>query len=127
MGFFGKLFGITETKPPLHLDDATFEREVLQSELPVMVDVWGSRCAPCKQLEPVSMELAARYAGRVKVCELNAESAPFTMSRLGVKGTPTVLYFQKGKELDRVTGFRSSLYHVQAIEELFGLAPSKPK
>ena len=121
MGLISKLFGIVEKKQPQHLEDATFEREVLKSDIPVLVDVWGSRCGPCKQLEPVLMELAAAYDGRVKVCELNAESSPHTMMKLGVKGTPTVLYYQAGKELDRVSGFRSSLYHELAIKELFGV------
>jgi thioredoxin 1 len=122
MGLFSKLLGITPKKQPLHLDDANFDREVGKSELPVLVDVWGSRCSHCKQLEPILMELAAQYDGRVKVCELNAESSPRTMAKLGVQATPTVLYFSKGKELDRVSGFRGSLYHVQALEELFGVA-----
>ena len=122
MGLFSKLLGITPKKQPLHLDDTNFEREVAKSELTVLVDVWGARCPSCKQLEPIVMELAAQYDGRVKVCELNAESAPRTMVKLGIQATPTVLYFSKGKELDRVAGFRGSLYHVQAIQELFGVA-----
>jgi thioredoxin-like negative regulator of GroEL len=116
------LFKGTPKKQPVHLDDASFEREVLKSSAPVIVDVWGARCAPCKQLEPIIMELAGAYDGRVKVCEVNAESAPRTMQRLGIQSTPTVLYFKAGRELDRVSGFRSSLYHKQAIEELFGIA-----
>lgn len=122
MGLISKLFGIVPKKQPVHLDDSSFEREVLKSELPVLVDVWGARCSHCKRLEPVIMELAATYDGRVKVCELNAESAPYTMMKLGIRSTPTVLYFHKGKEVERVAGFRSSIYHEEAIQELFGVA-----
>lgn len=122
MGFFSNLLGIVPKQQPVHLDDANFEAEVLRSELPVLVDVWGAKCAPCRRLEPVVMELAAQYRGKVKVCELAAETAPRSMALLQVQSTPTVLYFQAGKELERVQGFRGSLYHQQTIEELFGIA-----
>lgn len=121
MGFFSKLIGLVPKKQPFHLDDANFETEVLKSTQPVMVDVWGARCAPCKQLEPIMMELAALYDGRVKVCELAAENAPRVMERLQIQATPTVLYFKDGKELERVSGFRGSLYHQQSVQELFGI------
>jgi thioredoxin 1 len=121
MGFFSKLLGIVPKRQPLHLTDANFSAEVLSSREPVLIDVWGQRCAPCKQLEPIVMELAAQYEGRVKVCEIAAESAPRTMSMLQIQSTPTVLYFKDGQELERVMGFRGSLYHQQTIEALFGI------
>jgi thioredoxin len=121
MSFFSKLLGLVPKQQPLHLDDTNFEAEVLKSKQPVIVDVWGARCAPCKKLEPILMELAAQYQGRVKVCEIAAEGAPRTMARLQIQSTPTVLYFKEGKERERVSGFRGSLYHQQTIEELFGI------
>jgi thioredoxin-like negative regulator of GroEL len=122
MGFFAKLLGITPKKQPLHLDDANFDREVRMTKVPVIVDVWGPNCAPCKQLEPIIMQLAAEYDGRVKVCEVSAASAPKALMRLRIRGTPTVLYFKDGKEVERVVGMKGSLYHEEAIEELFGIA-----
>ncbi len=121
MGFFSKLIGLVPKKQPLHLDDSNFEAEVLKAKDPVLVDVWGARCAPCKRLEPIMMELTALYEGRVKVCEISAETAPRTMARLQIQSTPTVLYFKNGKELERVSGFRGSLYHQQSVQELFGI------
>jgi thioredoxin 1 len=121
MGFFSKLIGLVPKKQPFHLDDANFDAEVIKAQGPVIVDVWGARCAPCKQLEPIVMELAALYEGRVKVCEISAETAPRTMARLQIQSTPTVLYFKDGKELERVSGFRGSLYHQQSVQELFGI------
>jgi thioredoxin 1 len=121
MGFFKKLLGLTETKPPLSLNDDNFEAEVLRSELPVLLDVWGTSCGPCKKLEPIVMALAAQYDGRVKVCELAAQSSPRAMAFLQVQATPTILYFQGGRELERIHGFRSSLFHQQTIHELFGI------
>jgi len=123
MGFLSKLLGLTPPAKPLHLHDANFADEVLRSKLPVLIDVWGPGCGPCKQLEPVVMDLTASYEGRVKVCELNAAAAPRTSARLQIQATPTVLYFHDGRELERVAGFRSSLFHKQTIEELFGIAP----
>ena len=121
MGFLESLFGITPKRAPLRLTDENFEREVLQSDVPVLLDVWGPSCGPCKQLEPVIMDLAAYYDGRVKVCELSAAGAPRTTAKLKIQATPTVLYFQRGEELERIHGFRSSLFHKQTIHELFGI------
>lgn len=123
MGFFSKLFGGAPKQPPLHLHDENFANEVLKSPLPVLIDVWGPGCGPCKQLEPIIMELSTEYAGVVKVCELNAASAPRTVARLRIQATPTVLYFRGGQELERVAGFRSSLFHRESIEELFEIPP----
>jgi thioredoxin 1 len=122
MGILGKLLGLTPKKAPLSLNDANFESEVLRSELPVLLDVWGNSCGPCKQLEPIIMDLAAHYDGRVKVCELSAQHAPETAARLRIQATPTVLYFQHGVELERIHGFRSSLWHKQAVAALFDIA-----
>lgn len=121
MSLLQKIFGTTHKKQPVSVHDANFAHEVLASELPVLLDVWGPSCGPCKQLEPIIMELAAHYDGRVKVCELSAERAPRTTASLQIQATPTVLYFKGGKELERVHGFRSSLFHKQSIHELFGV------
>lgn len=126
MGFFSKLLGITPKKPPVHVDDESFDAEVRRSPLPVLLDVWGPNCGPCKQLEPVVMQLAAEYEGRVKVCELNAAAAPRTAALLRVKGTPTVIYLRDGREVERVVGMRGSLYHEETIEEVFGIPKEPP-
>lgn len=122
MGFFSKLLGITPKKQPIHVDDDTFEEEVRRSSVPVVLDVWGPSCGPCKQLEPIMMQLAAEYDGRVKVCEMSVVTGPRASALLRVKGTPTVIYFQDGREVERVVGMRSSVYHEQTIEDVFGIA-----
>jgi thioredoxin 1 len=123
MSLLGKLFGITPKKMPFHLDDANFEAEVLAATMPVLVDVWGPSCGPCKQLEPIIMDLASRYDGRVKVCELSAATSPRVTTLLRVQHTPTVIYFFEGAERERIPGFRSSLFHAQTIQEHFGIDP----
>lgn len=121
MRLLARLFASKPQKLPLHVNDATFDAEVLAADLPVLLDVWGPSCGPCKQLEPVIIDLAARYDGKVKVCELSAALSPRTVARLRVQATPTVLYFQGGKELERIHGFRSSVFHAETIAELFGI------
>jgi thioredoxin-like negative regulator of GroEL len=122
MGFFSWLFGERrEEAPVVHVDDGNFDAEVLRSELPVMLDVWGPGCTPCQHLEPIVMRLATRYRGRVKVAELNAAENPRTAARLGVRGTPTVLYFRKGQVVERVVGFRGEAWHDDIVRNDLGV------
>lgn len=117
MGILSKLFGPKEPRIlPVHVDDSNFKTVVRQSRIPVLLDVWSPLCGPCRQLEPVIIRLAARYQGRVKVAEINASAAPRTMQKLFVSATPTVIYFKKAQELDRVEGFRGELYHQDFID-----------
>ncbi len=124
MGIISKIFGEKRKTQPLSVTDENFGDEVLGSDLPVMLDIWGPSCAHCQRLEPIIMDLAAKYDGRVKVAEMNAAAAPRTAASLGVRGTPTVIYFRGGKEIERVTGFRGQLYHEEIIETEF-LSPPR--
>ena len=117
MGFFSKLFGPKEAEIwPVHVDDTNFEKEIFESELPALVDVWGPDCAPCRQLEPIIVRLARTYQGRIKVCEVNSAAAMRVAKRLGVRGTPTVVYYDGRVEVTRVVGFRGELYHREIID-----------
>jgi thioredoxin-like negative regulator of GroEL len=117
MGLLTKLFGPAEPKVwPVHIDDQNFMAEVRRSSLPVLLDVWSPGCAPCKQMESIVFRLAKRYQGRVKVAEINAAGAPHTMRKLFVNGTPTIIYFKKGQEVERVVGLRGELYHQEFID-----------
>jgi len=119
MGWFKDLLVGKPKAMPVSVNDGNFQEEVLRSALPVVLDVWGPGCLPCKRLEPIVVDLATRYQGKVKVAELNAAAAPHTTARLGVRGTPTVIYFrQGGQEVERVVGFKGSLYHAEVIEQL---------
>lgn len=127
MGLLASLFGPSKPKvQPVHVDDANFAAEVGRSSLPVMIDVWSPGCGPCQQLEPIVMDLATDYAGKVKVVELNAAEARRTAARLGVMGTPTVLFFKGGREVERVVGFVGSRYLREIVDaELLGLAAAE--
>jgi len=111
MGLLARLFGPKAPRvQPVHVTDANFIAEVARSELPVLLDVWSPGCGPCQMMEPLVMDLASEFAGRVKVAELNAAEAGATAARLGVMGTPTVVVFRKGREAERVVGYVGSRY-----------------
>ena len=119
MGFMDKLFGPKSNATPFHVVDANFRNEVLNHEGPLILDVWGPNCAPCQRLAPVMQSLAKQYDGQVKVCELNAAEAPRSASKLGVRGTPTVLVYRRRAEIGRVVGYHPKTYFDQMIETEF--------
>jgi len=81
----------------VHLSDDSFEAEVLQSSLPVLVDYWAEWCGPCKMIAPVLDEIAVEYAGRVKLAKLNIDDNPNTPPRYGIRGIPTLMIFKDGE------------------------------
>jgi len=93
--------------PEQRFTSANFQREVLESELPVLVDFWASWCLPCKSMEPVIAELAEEYAGRVKIGKLNVDQNPAIAARYDIQGVPTFILFKAGKVVERCTGAQS--------------------
>lgn len=84
--------------------DANFEEEVLNSDLPVLIDLWAVWCAPCYMVSPVVEELADEYAGKLKVGKLNVDQNPSVPGRYNVRAIPTLLFFKDGKLYDQIVG-----------------------
>lgn len=91
---------------PVAVTDSSFETEVVKAGLPVLLDLWGPSCPPCKRLNPLLKELAKELAGKVKVAKLNVEKNSVVPAGMKVRAVPTLAMF-RGKEVGRVTGFQS--------------------
>ncbi len=90
----------------LNVSEETFEAEVIASTIPVLVDFSAVWCGPCKMLDPLVERLAAEWDGKVKVVKIDADQNPHLLTRYGVLGIPTLLFFKGGIVAERVTGYQ---------------------
>jgi thioredoxin 1 len=79
-----------------YISDDSFEQEVLQAGVPVLVDYWADWCGPCKMISPILDEIAKEYAGKLKVCKLNIDENQATPPKFGIRGIPTLMIFKNG-------------------------------
>lgn len=86
------------------VSESTFEQEVLKSGLPVLVDFYATWCGPCKAVAPIVEELAAEYAGKLKIVKVDIDEAQETTTNLGIMSVPTLMIFREGKEVGRIVG-----------------------
>lgn len=107
----------TNFTKPLGLRDADFHAEVVESELPVLLDFWASWCPPCKMVEPVLQDLSQKLNGLVKIAKINVDQNPASGSEYNISGVPTFIVFSKGKEVGRCVGAQSKQQLLNMIEK----------
>jgi len=92
------------TAEPIQVTDASFEKDVLQSPLPVIVDFWAPWCGPCKMVAPILDKLAAEMEGKLVVAKINTDEHAEWMQKFGIQGIPTMLFVSGGKVVHRQVG-----------------------
>ena len=88
----------------LDIDDSSFDNEVLQADMPVMVDFWAPWCGPCRAIGPVVEELAGDFGGKIKFTKCNVDDNPVTPGKFGIKSKPTLIFFKDGKVMEQIVG-----------------------
>jgi thioredoxin 1 len=91
---------------PLTVTDASFQREVLEADIPVLVDFWAEWCPPCKMIAPMVEEFAAEYAGRLKVTKVDTDACPTVSGEYRVMSIPTLMVFRGGQPIGTVIGYQ---------------------
>ena len=88
----------------IHVTDANFDNEVLQSKLAVLVDFWATWCGPCRVIAPTIEELAKEYENKAKICKLDVDNNQKVAMQFGIRSIPTILIFKDGKVVDNIIG-----------------------
>ena len=102
----------------VHASDASFETDVLNADIPVLVDFWAEWCGPCKMIAPILDEIATEYAGRLKVCKVDVDANPEIPPRFGIRGIPTLILFKGGSAEATKVGALSKSQLVEFIKEV---------
>lgn len=101
----------------LELNDSTFEAEVVNSSIPVLVDFWATWCGPCRKLGPVVDEIAESYDGKVKFVKVNVEESLETAKKYSISGLPSLLVFKNGEAVERMAGLMPKSTIISNIEK----------
>ncbi len=102
----------------IELTDATFDKTVHDSDVPVLVDFWAPWCGPCKMIAPIVQEIAQDYAGKAKICKLNTDDARDSAMEFGISAIPTLILFKDGQVQKKWVGLTSKKILAEAIDEL---------
>lgn len=110
---------------PVHVTDASFEKTVLQSPIPVIVDFWATWCGPCKAIAPILEKIASEYAGKLLVAKVDTDENPENAMKYGVQGIPTLLFIANGKVLNRQVGSAPEANLRLVVEQFLEVVNSK--
>jgi len=103
-----------------NVTDATFNSDVLKSEIPVMIDFWAVWCNPCKMIAPVIDKMVAAYEGKLKVVKMDVDSNSNTPSELGIRSIPTLMFFKNGEMVNQIVGVVSEAQLKKVIDTVLG-------
>ncbi|MFZ2444917.1 MAG: thioredoxin [Syntrophobacteraceae bacterium] len=104
----------------IEVTDGSFEQEVIQSEVPVLVDFWAPWCGPCRAIAPVVEELSNDYGGKLKIAKCNVDDNPKTPGKYGIRAIPTLIIFKGGNVSEQITGAVAKSQITAAIDKVVG-------
>jgi len=103
---------------PININEASFEKAVLQSPIPVLVDFWAEWCGPCKMIAPLLNEIARETEGKFRIAKVNIDDDPGLMQKYNVRAVPTLLFFQGGQLRDQFVGGAPKKSIIEKLEQL---------
>ncbi len=105
---------------PIHVSDSDFEKVVVGSNIPVLVDFWATWCGPCKMIAPILEDLAPVYDGKLTIAKLDVDANPQTATKFQIRSIPTLLIFKNGQVVDQIIGYQSKDALKAKLDKLVG-------